>query len=480
MDEQPGPPRPSFGIASGFESWWSTESSRSCLPAEGLVTLDANVLLAMYRVTAGARGQILDVLGRLEGKLWLTHQAALEFNRARTDVVSGRVSKFQEARQSLRNASANAIAELRSAVEKLVELRRDNMSEREWTPDSFGLSEEDLHARLKGLMDPALEELARLEAEHDLSPALIHTSDPILPQLEGITRGKVGAPYDHEMVRRLVAEAAEFRYPNKIPPGYADGGKKKSDYLEAGDYILWRQLLDRARLLSSPATISFVTLDTKEDWWLLSGKKKPLRARPELCQEMSDLTGVMFETLTLSSFLEEAAEQYPGQVSEETVEEVRETEAESAMTIDIEALRIGVDAALAGYATNLLRLSPSESEHLIARLMRVMGLEATVTDMAGDGGVDIIAIDRGEPFGGMTTVIQVKRWRPQSPISAHDVRAFYAAVLHANAGRGLFVTTSRFTQSAREFAAGKPLVLVDGGELIALLKQHLDMDAVIE
>jgi HJR/Mrr/RecB family endonuclease len=478
MDEQRSAPRHSVGIASGFESW-SAAFSRSPLPLEGLVTLDANVLLAVYRVTAGAREQILDVLESLEDRLWVSHQAALEFNRARTDAVSGRMSRVRETRQSLRNASVNAITELRSAVEKLVELRRDNMSEREWAPDGAGLSEADLRARLDGLMDPALDELARLEKEHDLSPTLIHTSDPILPRLERITKGRVGSPYNHETVRRLVDEALEFRYPNKIPPGYADGGKKKSDLLEAGDYILWRQLLDQASFLPSSATVSFITLDTKEDWWLFSGKK-PTRARPELCQEMFDVAGVAFETLTLSRFLEVTAELHPGQVSEETVEEVRETEVESAKYIDLDALEKAVELELSKLEANLLQLTPPELEHLVARLLQAMGFEVLLTGMTGDGGVDIVATNKGNPFGGITTVIQVKRYRPRSPISAHDVRAFYAAVLHANAERGLFVTTSRFTQSAQEFATGKPLLLIDGDDLIRLLKRYLNMDAVIE
>ena len=38
--------------------------------------------------------------------------------------------------------------------------------------------------------------------------------------------------------------------------------------------------------------------------------------------------------------------------------------------------------------------------------------------------------------------------------------------MHAGARRGFVVTTASFTQSAREFATGKPITLVDGEDLI--------------
>lgn len=47
---------------------------------EGLVVLDASVLLDLSRITPQARRQVLDALSSVGGRLWVPHQAAAEFS----------------------------------------------------------------------------------------------------------------------------------------------------------------------------------------------------------------------------------------------------------------------------------------------------------------------------------------------------------------------------------------------------------------
>ena len=54
-----------------------------------------------------------------------------------------------------------------------------------------------------------------------------------------------------------------------------------------------------------------------------------------------------------------------------------------------------------------------------------------------------------------------------------DVQAFYGALAGQRANKGVFITTSSFTQQAIEFARSvERLVLVDGDKLAALMTDH--------
>ncbi|MFE3280672.1 PIN-like domain-containing protein [Nocardia sp. NPDC059239] len=54
----------------------------------GLVVLDANALLDMYRFTPGTRAEYLEALGLLGDRLWIPHRAAEEFMGRRGDAIA--------------------------------------------------------------------------------------------------------------------------------------------------------------------------------------------------------------------------------------------------------------------------------------------------------------------------------------------------------------------------------------------------------
>jgi restriction system protein len=58
---------------------------------------------------------------------------------------------------------------------------------------------------------------------------------------------------------------------------------------------------------------------------------------------------------------------------------------------------------------NLLKLTPTEFEHLIRQLFVAMGAEAWTTIPSKDGGVDAVATSKNMFFGGVC-LIQAKRW----------------------------------------------------------------------
>ncbi|OZM79166.1 hypothetical protein CFP66_28030 [Pseudonocardia sp. MH-G8] len=344
------------------------------------------------------------------------------------------------------------------------------MTGRDWDPDANGLDELSIHRRIDGVMDGALAELARIEAEHDLGPDDIRRDDPVLGRLDAITAGRVGQPYSSERLQKLVEEAILYRFPSEIPPGYRDTDSKENPYRAAGDYILWRQVLDHAKAYARGQLLVLVTNDAKEDWWILDDKGRPKSGRPELKQELFDCSGAVMAQMMLSNFLEQVAEYYPDQISPDTVSQVRESEL--AAQIDAEISASSLDSRL-----DLMKLSPTVLEHLVRQLLEAMGYEAFITRATHDSGFDIDAIRPTSGSERERTLVEVKRYR--SVVSPETVRALYGTLQDENADQAMIITTSWFASSSKVFAQGKSLTLVEGTELLALLREHLGIEAII-
>jgi stress response protein SCP2 len=118
----------------------------------------------------------------------------------------------------------------------------------------------------------------------------------------------------------------------------------------------------------------------------------------------------------------------------------------------------------------LLAMDPVEFEQLIARLMEAMGMKVELTARSRDGGVDVRGIDT-DPFRGGNVIVQVKRYR--NTVTPSAVRDLFGTLQHdREATKAVLVTTSRFGPSSHQFVVGKPITLINGAELVGLLKHH--------
>ena len=80
----------------------------------------------------------------------------------------------------------------------------------------------------------------------------------------------------------------------------------------------------------------------------------------------------------------------------------------------------------------------------------------------------MISLDR---LGLEKVYVQAKRW--QGSVGRPEVQAFYGALAGQRANKGVFLTTSTFTQQALDFAKSvERVVLVDGNKLAALMIEH--------
>jgi restriction system protein len=122
---------------------------------------------------------------------------------------------------------------------------------------------------------------------------------------------------------------------------------------------------------------------------------------------------------------------------------------------------------------NLAAMPWEDFEHLIrqvfGQVFSARGGEVKVTQASRDGGVDAVAFDP-DPIGGGKIVIQAKRYTRTVGVSA--VRDLYGTVMNEGANKGILVTTADYGPDAYAFAAGKPLTLLSGSNLLHLLGQH--------
>lgn len=86
---------------------------------------------------------------------------------------------------------------------------------------------------------------------------------------------------------------------------------------------------------------------------------------------------------------------------------------------------------------------------------------------SGDGGID--GVIREDRLGLDAIYVQAKKWRPDRHVGPRDVREFIGALQDAEALKGVFLTTSRFSADAQALAERRRIVLIDGRTLAELM-----------
>lgn len=125
------------------------------------------------------------------------------------------------------------------------------------------------------------------------------------------------------------------------------------------------------------------------------------------------------------------------------------------------------------HSINLATIDWQDFENLIREIFEKEfnsnGGEVRITQASRDGGVDAVIFDP-DPIRGGKIVIQAKRYTNVVGVSA--VRDLYGTVLNEGAMKGILVTTANYGNDAYHFANGKPITLLNGANLLAMLEKH--------
>lgn len=266
------------------------------LLSSAVICIDANVLLNLYRYSSETRDRLLNSLSNFGDRLWIPHQAALEFHKNRVSVIYTQLASYAE----LRGVLEGAKKELSEAISKFSRHAVIDVKE--------------LEERIERHFSSLLDLVSRNEKKH---PDFI-ASDSILNRVTDLFEGRVGEPYD-EATLNAISKEGEKRFSEERPPGYKDA-KAKSGSAKYGDYIVWRQIIDKAQEASR--AIIFVTDDLKQDWWQrVSGKT--IGPRPELIEEFRAQTGQVFYMYRPEQFVKFATKSGAKVVPESILEEMK-------------------------------------------------------------------------------------------------------------------------------------------------------------
>jgi restriction system protein len=175
--------------------------------------------------------------------------------------------------------------------------------------------------------------------------------------------------------------------------------------------------------------------------------------------------------------------QFPGYVEfrtgvkKDTVNEIESTTEdvtpEETLEYSYQRLRDNIAQEL---MNNIKSCSPEFFEKLVVDLLLNMGYGGSRRDAgeaigkSGDGGID--GIIKEDKLGLDTIYIQAKRW--ENTVSRPEIQKFAGALQGQQAKKGVFITTSKFTNGAKTYASiiDSKIVLIDGERLSQLMIDH--------
>ncbi|MBS1903221.1 MAG: restriction endonuclease [Bacteroidetes bacterium] len=128
--------------------------------------------------------------------------------------------------------------------------------------------------------------------------------------------------------------------------------------------------------------------------------------------------------------------------------------------------------------SRVLSITPEAFEHLVVELVVAMGYGGSIGDAGraigktNDEGID--GIIKEDKLGLDAIYIQAKRWKPESTVGRPEIQRFVGALAGQGAKKGIFITTSRFADTAVEYAPRNDtkIVLIDGKQLAQLMIEY--------
>ncbi len=241
---------------------------------------------------------------------------------------------------------------------------------------------------------------------------------------------------------------------------------------------------ERIQLLPSGGTLTFAS---RIGWAKTYLKKAGLVSQPK--RGNVQITGIGKDALRESpsridvKFLERFPDflEFRNGSREKTV--VADSVPSTQMALDLtpdEIIESAYQKSVAALADEVLErvkgCSPLYFERLVVQLLIKMGYGGSreeagrAVGRSGDGGIDgIINEDR---LGLDAIYLQAKRW--DGVVGRPEIMRFVGALAGQRATKGVFITTSRFTQEARDYAASSQykVVLIDGTRLADLMIEH--------
>ncbi|MEV6849477.1 restriction endonuclease [Actinoplanes sp. NPDC051411] len=141
-----------------------------------------------------------------------------------------------------------------------------------------------------------------------------------------------------------------------------------------------------------------------------------------------------------------------------------------------EVIHTAHSAVAADLLSRIVKQPPEFLERLVLELLVSMGyggLERSTEHLGGSGDAGLDGLIRLDVLGLDIVYLQAKRYADRH-VGRPEIQAFVGALHGAQASRGIFITTSRFSAEARDYAerVNARVILIDGPELARLMIEH--------
>ena len=132
------------------------------------------------------------------------------------------------------------------------------------------------------------------------------------------------------------------------------------------------------------------------------------------------------------------------------------------------------DSLASDLLSEVLKIPPYTFEKFVVDLLLKMGygkadFGSHATVASGDDGIDGIIME--DKLGFSLIYMQAKEWAVDKVVSQPDIQSFVGAIA-GKKGDGLFVTTARFSQKAKNYAHTHHIILIDGERLANLMIEY--------
>jgi hypothetical protein len=278
--------------------------------SSGIVVLDTNFLLALYRLPKEGQEDLFKSLEAIQERIWVPHHVALEYQRNRLNVVADQ---------------KNLVHTMTVHIDDTFnDFKKGLASHKRFQPEK-------VIDRMSSVLEEYKNELAKLA----LGQADVHDEDAIRQRIDGLLEKRVGAPFDQAKITSIDKDG-DIRFANSIPPGYQDVSKKGS-FVNAGiiyqqrfgDLYLWKQLLEHVAA-NRGSSVILLTNDNKDDWWT-KNRGKTIGPHTELIAECLSAGAAQFHMYTLPHFLEIAENRFAADVRKEAIEQANDLNTEDTL-----------------------------------------------------------------------------------------------------------------------------------------------------
>ena len=238
-----------------FAYYRPSDRELSELWANCTFVLDANVLLNLYRYPQAAREDLLRILERISDRLWVPHQAALEYQENRLAVIAKQLARYGQVKRILQNVSGT----LNEELNHLQLSKRHTLID----PDS-------LLQPVEQAIDGSVKKLNTLECKQPD----VFDDDDVRNRLDRLLAGRIGPPPESQEELNGYYVEGEARYAKSRPPGYLDEKEKRDEESywhrgmtfrrEYGDLILWKQIVKQAQAQDEEDALNIILAHTAQ------------------------------------------------------------------------------------------------------------------------------------------------------------------------------------------------------------------------